>query len=170
MARPLLISASELLRRPGTERDVNTSVTIAELDIDDPRLPADESVEIDLHLDSMPNGIVVDGAIQVPWVGTCRRCLAPTRGTVTSEIHELYQQNPTDPDAFPVDGEQIDLRPLVREAALIDAPATPLCGADCVGLCPTCGIDRNTERCSCQIAPLDDRWSALDQLRGELPE
>lgn len=170
MARPLLINAADLLRRPGTERDVETSVTVADLDIDDPRLPADKSVVVNLHLDSMSDGIVVDGTVQVPWVGTCRRCLMATSGTVTSEIHELYQQTVTDPDAFPIEGEQIDLQPLVREAALIDAPATPLCRDDCAGLCPTCGTDLNTASCDCQAPPADDRWSALDQLRGDLPD
>ena len=171
MASPLLINIAELLRRPGTEREVDVEVPLADLELTDARFPTGGDVGVDLHLDSMPDGIVVTGHLAVPWVGQCRRCLSDTAGTSPVEVHELYQADPpSDPDAFPIEGEQIDLRPLVREAALIEAPSTPLCRPDCAGLCPTCGIDRNVATCDCVAAPTDDRWSALDQLRGRLPE
>ena len=35
---------------------------------------------------------------------------------------------------------------------------------DCLGLCPTCGADRNESECDC-VAPVDPRWANLDVLR-----
>jgi len=82
-----------------------------------------------------------------------------------SEVHELYQRIVTDPEAFEIVGDQLDLRDVVRELLLLDVPSTPLCQPDCAGLCRTCGANLNDTACACDGPPADPRWSALDQLR-----
>ncbi|HTH07112.1 MAG TPA: DUF177 domain-containing protein [Ilumatobacteraceae bacterium] len=169
MADPLVVNAAELLRRPGSDRTVHIAVSLTELGIgDDPRFAHDAEVVVRLRLESLTDGIVVDGELAVPWQGTCRRCLVATDGTAVSEVHELYQRTLTDPDAFELSGDQLDLRPLVRELVLLDAPATPLCRPDCRGLCPTCGVNLNETTCDCAPPAPDDRWAALDALRDRL--
>jgi uncharacterized protein len=165
MASPLLVNAFELLRRPGTEKTISLAPTVAELDIDDPRLPADAVVLVELRLESLTDGIVVDGHIDVPWASDCRRCLEPAFGITRSDVQELYQTVVTDPDAFPIEGDQIDLSPLVRDLALLDAPLAPVCGPTCAGLCPVCGINRNVDVCTCVTATIDPRWAALEGLQ-----
>lgn len=167
MANPFLVNAAEVLRRPGTQKDIAVQVPLADLDIaGDPRFDDAAEVEVRLLLESMSDGIVVDGHVAVPWHGTCRRCNEPTGGVSVSEVHELYQRTVTDPDAYEIVGEQLDLRPVARELVLLDAPATPLCRPDCAGLCPTCGINRNEASCACEGPPADPRWAALDQLKS----
>ena len=140
MASPFVVNAAELLRRPGTQKSVALTVPIADLDIaDDPRFPEAAEVAVRLELESMSDGIVVDGEVSAPWHGTCRRCLADTAGVSVSEVHELYQRTLTDPDAFEIIGDQLDLKPIARELVLLDAPSTPLCTPDCKGLCPEIG-------------------------------
>jgi uncharacterized protein len=170
MPSPLLINAAELLRRPGTERRVDLESTVAELGIDDPRFDADAAVDIALRLESLTDGIVVDGRLAVPWADSCRRCLAPASGDVVCEVHERYQQVITDPDAFEIVGDQIDLRRMVSENILLEAPLAPLCRPDCAGLCPTCGTDLNVASCDCVTTDIDPRWQALSELRVNLPE
>jgi uncharacterized protein len=168
MANPFVVNAAELLRRPGTQKDFVLKLPLADLDIvDDPRFLDGTAVDVHLHLESMSDGIVVDGVVSVPWVGTCRRCLEPTSGIAVSEVHELYQRTLTDPDAFEIVGDQLDLRSLARELVLLDSPLTPLCRPDCAGLCPTCGINLNEGSCGCTAPPADPRWSALDQLKSD---
>ena len=164
---PLLVNAAELLRRPGTDRKIELAVPLIDLDVvDATRFPDDAEVAVQLRLDSLSDGIVVDGVLRTPWIGVCRRCLVDTSGVAESDVRELYQKVVTAIDAFEIVGEQLDLRPLVRELVLLDAPSTPLCRPDCAGLCPTCGVDRNKETCSCEPPPVDPRWSALDALKG----
>lgn len=166
---PLLVNAAELLRRPGSDRTVELSVPLAELGVVDPtRFEGDAEVSVQLRLDSLSDGIVVDGVLRTPWIGVCRRCLVDTSGVAESDVHELYQKVVTATDAFEMIGDQLDLRPLVRELVLLDAPSTPLCRPDCAGLCPTCGVDRNTQTCECEPPPVDPRWSALDALKGSV--
>jgi uncharacterized protein len=166
-AHPLLVNAAELLRRPGTQKSYTLDVALADLDIvDDHRFAPDARVEVQLELESLSTGIVVDGEVRVPWHGTCRRCLEPTGGVSMSEVHELYQRTLTDPDAFEIVGDQLDLLPIARELVLLDAPSTPLCRPDCAGLCPTCGANHNEGACDCTAPPADPRWSALDSLKS----
>ena len=170
MPNPLLINAAELLRRPGSERRFHLDATVGELGILDPRFQPDSKVDIDLRLESLTDGIVVDGRLHARWSDSCRRCLGPAAGEFVSDVHELYQQTITDPDAFEIEGEQIDLLPMVRENVLLDAPTAALCRPDCAGLCPTCGIDRNLASCDCVTSSTDPRWDALAQLKANLPD
>jgi uncharacterized protein len=168
VGRPLIVHAAELLRRPGSEREVRVEVTLDELGVHDDRFEPDRTVEVVLHLESLSDGIVVRGEVGVHWRGTCRRCLQPVSGHESAQVHELYQQTITDPDAFPITGDQLDLGPMVREHALLVVPDGPLCRPDCAGLCPHCGIDRNEHTCTCVVERVDDRWAALDALRSTL--
>ncbi|MGZ4792104.1 MAG: YceD family protein [Ilumatobacteraceae bacterium] len=170
MSNSLLINAAELLHRPGSERRLSLETTVAELGIADRRFDVAATVVVSLRLESLTDGIVVDGELRAPWADSCRRCLAPATGEVVSEVHELCQAVTTDPDAFPIVGDQIDLVPMVRENLLLDSPLAPLCRPDCAGLCPTCGIDRNTSTCDCDASVVDPRWDALSQLRANLPD
>ena len=70
-----------------------------------------------------------------------------------------------DLDVFPFDGERIDLEPLFREQFVLAVPYAPLCTETCKGLCPQCGIDRNTASCTCQ-PPIDPRLAALKGLKS----
>lgn len=168
MRPPLLVNAAELLRRPGSERDYALEVLPVDIELVDDRLVDGAPVSVVLHLESLSTGIVVDGTVRCTWHGSCRRCLVPVGGDLVSEVHELYQLVVTDPDAFPIEHDQLDLVPIVREVVMIDLPLVPLCRPDCAGLCPTCGVDRNDSPCTCDVAIVDDRWSALDALKDQL--
>lgn len=170
MKNPLSVNTVELLRRPGTERELRLSVPPGSIGLDDLRIVPDAEVDIDLRCESLSDGIVVDGGVSVRFRGDCRRCLAPVEGRLDSPLHELYQVNLTDPDAFPIEGDQIDLSVAIRETVLLDLPDAPVCRPDCAGLCPVCGIDLNSGSCSCEAPSTDPRWAALDALRDQLPE
>ena len=170
MSNLLLINAAELLRRPGSERRIALEPTVAELGIVDPKFDPTSTVTVSLRLESLTDGIIVDGRLGAPWADSCRRCLAPASGEVVCDVNELYQHVVVDSDAFEIVGDQIDLARMIRENILLDAPIAPLCRADCAGLCPTCGIDLNAGTCDCVSTTPDPRWDALSQLKTNLPE
>lgn len=170
MVRPLLVNALELLRRPGSERLVVLDIDADELGLADERLADDARVDIELRVESLTDGLVVDGWVSAPYHVECRRCLRPIGGVARAALHELYQLELTDPEAFPIEHEQVDLEPMVREAVLLELPDAPLCQPSCAGLCPVCGVDRNVEQCGCAPDVVDERWAALDVLRGNVPD
>ena len=62
------------------------------------------------------------------------------------------------------DGEAIDVDEIVKEQVLLAVPTRMLCQPDCKGICPVCGIDRNTGDCECETTEVDPRWAALKNL------
>jgi uncharacterized protein len=158
--RLLRLNAVELLRQPGAVRDVDVHVDAAALDARHERLTGD--IHVELRLTALNDGIDVDGTVSAPWATVCRRCLAPLEGTATGHVDELYQVELLDPDAFQIEDGQLDLAPLVRETILLELDLERICRDDCAGLCPVCGIDRNSASCDCDTTVRDERWAALE--------
>ena len=159
----LRVNARELLRVPGSSRHIDEAVDATDLGVPDERITG--PIGVDLDAVSSIDGIVVTGSISIPWSTACRRCLTEVTGTTVVDVDEVYQDDVSDEEAFPIEGDQIDLAPPVREYVLIELPDGPLCRDDCAGICPVCGIDRNETTCDCDTSVRDDRWAALDDLR-----
>lgn len=62
-------------------------------------------------------------------------------------------------------GDEVDLTRLVYEQVLLALPTRPLCAENCRGLCPRCGINRNTGQCSCTVETGDPRLAVLRGLK-----
>jgi uncharacterized protein len=159
----LRLNARELLRQAGQQRTISVQLAADDLGAADDRIGG--LVTIELEAVSSVDGIVVHGAVATPWQAPCRRCLTEVGGTARIEVDELYQDDVSDDDAFPIEGDQIDLAPAVREYVLLELPDGPLCRDDCAGICPVCGIDRNEASCECDTTVRDERWAALDDLQ-----
>ncbi len=63
------------------------------------------------------------------------------------------------------EGDGVDLNDVLREFVLLSLPMQRLCRAECKGICPVCGQNRNLNQCQCQAETSDDRWSALKSIR-----
>lgn len=167
--RPLRFNALELLRQPGSERAVSATVDAGALGVDHRRLDGDADVDVDVVLLATDDGIVVRGVVQAPSRTACRRCLAEVEGPAIAEVEEHYQVEVTDPDAFAIEGNQLDLAPMARQSILLELDEEPLCRSDCAGLCPACGADLNAARCGCDTTVTDDRWAALSEIVLDQP-
>ena len=165
MASPLVVNVAELLRRAGSVREIDRQIESEIFKFDDARIIVGSQVQVSLTLEALTDGIVVRGSLRAEWSFECRRCLRPLSGQAEVEVQELYQAVISDPDAYPITGEQLDLLEMARENVLLAVPLAPLCRADCPGLCPQCGSDLQTARCSCSREQRDDRWAVLDVLR-----
>ena len=164
-AYQLHVNAAELLREPGLHRRVE--VTVAPRSIDAEHAAINGDVSADLELVSTLDDVALSGTIRVPWQGSCRRCLRPLEETIVVDVDERYAERPAEHDeAFPIEHGQIDLTPVLREHVLLAVDDARLCRPDCPGLCPVCGADLTAGPCQCDTAVVDDRWSALDQLRN----
>ena len=136
----------------------------------DSSLPVGAEVVCDVTLQSFEGGVMATGTVRAPWIGTCCRCTAPVEGELAVPFRERFADpaapgEPEDEEAYRIVDDELDLRPMVRDAVLLELPLAPLCRPDCAGLCPECGADRNVEECHC-VAPVDPRWANLDVLRS----
>jgi uncharacterized protein len=185
---PFVIPAAALRKVSGTTRRVRASGRIDDLALLGVAVPAGADVAVDVTLSSYPGGVMAVGSVSAPWEGECRRCGEPVLGVVEVPVHERYlvrgpgavpdrtgapdRPDGPDEDAYPLEGDLLDLEPLARDAVLLELPLAPVCRPGCRGLCPQCGADLNSGPCAC-AEPVDPRWAALDALRdgegGGLP-
>jgi uncharacterized protein len=166
---PWLVSITTLKRSPGLRRHETRTGQVGELSVAGSVVPAEATVVADATLDSVHGGIEVSADVSAPWKGECRRCLEPVSGELHSHVRELYRPHgrgdEDDEETYPLAGEVLDLRPLIRDALLLELPLAPLCTDACRGLCPTCGADLNAGSCACPASAADPRWAALDALK-----
>jgi uncharacterized protein len=120
------------------------------------------------------------GRFSTKLVLPCSRCLEPVAQAVAEAFDLLYR--PLGADASGKDasiglaemeigyyqGDGILLEDVLKEQVLLDLPVKLLCRADCQGLCPHCGKNRNTESCNCASNVSDPRWAALGEISKKL--
>lgn len=168
--QPFVVNAAELIRRPGNRKMLNLAGPITSLIVAEVRIPEDEDVELDVTIDSMADGLTVEGRLKSRWVAECRRCLAEAGKPIVLPVRELFQSEPIAEDAYTFEGAQLDLEPMIRDLLLLELPLAPLCRDDCAGLCPVCGVNRNDTDCGHDGKPTDARWSALEGLKLQFDE
>ena len=124
-----------------------------------------------------PN-ILVTGLLECIIRKSCGRCLTIFTASVSIELEEEFYPTidintgaaapePVDADEANRINEQniIDLSEVVRQELVVAADGILYCKADCKGLCPHCGQDRNFVVCDCADQHIDSRWAGLQTLQ-----
>lgn len=173
---PLVLDTHELGRRPGSERQVSRTVPApADLGIDVLRVPEGSPVDLDLRLEAVMEGVLVTGSAHADLEGECARCLEPLTDEVDVDFQELFEyddrdhgrEGDLDDDVRRLEGDLLDLEPLLRDAVVTELPFQPLCRDDCPGLCPECGARLADDPDHTHDAAIDPRWAGLAALRQD---
>jgi uncharacterized protein len=122
----------------------------------------------------------VRGALQARLRLECGRCLEPFQFPLAQELDLFYLPHKADQEEEEEDevelkdhdmvvayyrDERLDLGEMLREQLILNLPMKRLCREDCLGLCPTCGANRNSAPCACPPEP-DPRLAVLGKLLG----
>ena len=138
-------------------------------------MPAGASVEMDLRAEAVSEGILVSGTVRATAAGMCVRCLDPVQLPVQAQVQELFvyadraahhqevAAEPDDADVRELDGDLLDLEPVLRDAVVPSLPFQPVCRPDCPGLCSECGA-RLADDPDHHHDVVDPRWAALHGL------
>lgn len=120
--------------------------------------------------------IRIRGKLTVTVEKPCDRCLEPARHTVDlpfdlfyrpvvkEEAHGEVHLEEGEIDLSFYEGDGVALPDALRDFVLLSMPMKLFCREECQGLCPVCGGNRNTQACSCEVKPKDERWAALRNL------
>jgi uncharacterized protein len=166
----LVLDTHELRRQPGALKAVRTTVEAPEgLGIGVIGVPAGSPVELDLTLESVVEGVLVTGAASVAISGECVRCLGPVVDGLEIDVQELFVypgSEVAEEEAGRLQGDLIDLKPLLRDAVVLELPFQPLCAPDCAGLCQECGVDLNEQPGHAHHVGIDPRWATLRRFEG----
>jgi len=136
-------------------------------------LRLEEPLRVELQAQAVGEGVLVRGRIGTRLALECRRCLAPVSVGVDDEVTLLFEPLAADEEEelegevypLPPRGDELDLRPALREELILRVPAFVVCSESCRGLCPTCGANLNETTCSCVPAEESSPWSALKNLK-----
>jgi uncharacterized protein len=169
---PLVLDTRELGRRPGSQRLKSFSAPApADLGIEVLRVPQGSPVAFELRLEAVMEGVLVTGEAQADLVGECARCLEEIHDEIVADFQELfvYEESDTaaaaeDDDTRRLQGDLIDLEPLLRDAVVLALPFQPLCRDDCPGLCVECGARLADDPDHRHDEPIDPRWAKLQAL------
>ncbi|WP_222265271.1 YceD family protein [Modestobacter marinus] len=141
------VDLRELGRRAGSMREWEKTVPALERwGVDMVAVPEGAPVQLHLRLESVMEGVLVSGEVEAPVTGQCARCLEPVEDTLELDVQELYAYEGSTTEATSgedevrrIEGDSIDLAPLVRDAVVLALPLSPTCTPDCAGLCVDCG-------------------------------
>ena len=129
--------------------------------------------------------VLVTAEIEAVTHGPCSRCLEPATVNVFVKMEEEFSPANTDlvgnsgkssendsenvdvyyDSALTItDQNYLDLNEALGQALLGALPIALLCKEDCLGICPTCTVNRNIIQCSCAESSIDPRWAGLAGL------
>ena len=169
---PLVLNISRLGRRPGSMMTVAETVP-SPLRIGLDLIAIDEGapLDLDLRLESVSEGVLVSGTMSAPTSGECARCLTPVTGRVEIDLTELYAypasatDETTEADEVGrVVADTVNLEQPIIDAVGLALPFAPLCGPDCDGLCPECGVPLATAEPGHHHEQIDPRWAKLEGM------
>jgi uncharacterized protein len=168
---PLVVNTHDLGRRPGVMRELMLSVPApADLRVELMGVLPGSPVEMDIRLESVMEGVLASGSARVRLTGECARCLGPIEDELEVALQELFvypESDALEDEAARLDGELLDLEPVLRDAVVLALPFRPMCRADCPGLCVECGVRLADHPGHIHAESIDPRWGALAVLHTD---
>jgi len=166
---PLVINISRLGRRPGSMMTLAETVpSPSRIGLDLIAIDKGAPLELDLRIESVSEGVLVTGTVSAPTSGECARCLTRITGDVEIDLTELFAypdsttDETTDSDEMGrVVDQTVDLQQPIIDAVGLALPFSPLCGPECAGLCPQCGVPLATAEPGHHHEQIDPRWAKL---------
>ncbi|MFV2195908.1 YceD family protein [Nocardiopsis sp. LOL_012] len=176
---PFVVDTRPLGRQPGSMRTVDRLVAAPEAySTAMASVPEGSEIALDLRLEAVMEGVLVTGTAGGRITAECSRCLDPLSEDFEAEFQELYRYSDENAEAaesgedasdededYYLEGDLLDLGPVVRDAVVLTLPLSPLCEPDCPGLCADCGArlaDAGPEHGHGER--IDPRWEALRTL------
>jgi uncharacterized protein len=174
---PFVIDTTTLGRRPGSMREESRTVSApADLGVEMVGVPEGADIELDFRLEAVMEGVLVSGTARAPLTGECARCLEPVTSSIEVDFQELFVYSDTrsgesaEEDERRLEGDLIDLEPVVRDAMVLALPLSPLCQDDCPGLCSECGVRLADAEPDHHHEAVDPRWAALQGMLDQRQE
>lgn len=164
------LDLSEIAHHPGMH-------SVQEIDEACPEeIKCTEPVNGSIRLTNTGTLLLIEGTVKATAVLECGRCLEDFTMPVSAKIEEEFRVEhvgdammvlPMEEDEEAselVKNNILDIGELVRQNLLVELPISPVCKPECLGLCPTCGKNRNMRECSCPPAEVESPFRVLADL------
>lgn len=144
-------------------------ILVREMDQD---LRLEDDFQARISILPQKQGLVVHGSLQGGLSSRCFRCLEPARVQLKRDF-DLFEEFPAPApdteksDILKFENNQwlVNIFQILREQVILAVPDKILCSADCLGICPECGVNRNISPCTCSQESMDPRLAVLRQMK-----
>ena len=135
------------------------------------------NVLLNCEMDKSSTQIVLNCKLKIAAKQVCDRCTAESQELVETDFKGIFfltsNRDSADEDESGIhyltsNDDKIDLSGDTVENALLTIPMKVVCKADCKGLCPICGVNKNDKECNCVIETSNPVWDKLLKLKGKL--
>jgi uncharacterized protein len=137
-------------------------------------------VSTDFVLAHEDRDLQVGGTVCTSIRYTCSRCLKEYIRPLSAQFELSYAPHPgvsggeeielkyEDMHVGFYDGIGLDVDQMIVEQIELALPMKIICGEDCLGLCPGCGVDLNETPCRCPRGQGDSRLAVLLEFRKKM--
>lgn len=125
-----------------------------ELGLQDEMMSANQPLHYDLEVETVTDGLLVQGKLELTLDCQCVRCLKSFEKKIELPHWTLHLPLEGEEKAA-VDNDCVDLTPYAREDMLLEFPQHPVCKPDCAGL-------KKNRRGNAEGSPT--AWNELDKL------
>lgn len=165
---PYALRVRDLAHRPGEMREHTLDIEVLDaMGAGVIAVRQGASMQIDLRLEGLHEGVLVSGHASAEAAGECSRCLIEISEPVEVDFAELFAYDASEDFDFFVHDDHVDCEQVVRDAVVLALPFQPVCRPDCPGLDPVTGerlADIGEQRAH---EVLDPRWAALQSLASD---
>jgi uncharacterized protein len=165
---PYALRVRDLAHRPGEMREHTLDIEVPDaMGAGVIAVRQGASMQIDLRLEGLHEGVLVSGHASAEAAGECSRCLIEISEPVEVDFAELFAYDASEDFDFFVHDDHVDCEQVVRDAVVLALPFQPVCRPDCPGLDPVTGerlADIGEQRAH---EVLDPRWAALQSLTSD---
>jgi uncharacterized protein len=147
------------------------------LGIVDTELIVTQLVEIECQFYKINQEVIVQGSLRSVVHLTCSRCVEEFKQPLRIALDAVYlpmhaisseraqELEVGEADVYGYAEPLVDIAEMVRDKLILSIPLQPHCTVGCKGLCPSCGVNRNTISCQCAEEKLGSPFEPLKGLR-----
>lgn len=109
------------------------------------------------------NGVIAEYEVTARADLVCVRCLTEWEAELSTHASQHFARV-ADEDGYVIEDDKVDITAPATDELALALPAAPVCKKDCLGLCPTCGTDLNSDPCDGHGEEPDSPFAALKDL------
>ena len=129
-------------------------------------------VHVQIEVNNTNRAMLAKGTISTKLQAMCGRCLEsfiyPLNLTYLDEW--VFRTQATEElleTALILDKDEVDITERIFEQIVLALPMKFICSAECQGLCPSCGANRNLNPCHCGESVIDPRLAELAKWQSK---
>ena len=165
------VNLAQVRYREGGSVSFDLTEDFSSLELGTEGLSFQAPVHVQLQVNNTSKALLVDGMIHTDLIASCGRCLETFVYPLSRSFQDqwVFRTQATEDlleTALILDKDEVDIKERIFEQIVLALPMKFTCSAECQGLCPTCGGNRNLTPCHCGENDINPRFAALGQWQS----